>query len=64
MARPSMFVLAVQRLECGVGRFLGFHGDKRKATRKTAELVHDHVHFDHVAVRAGRRGLEVDSPLF
>jgi hypothetical protein len=43
-------LLAVETLNGRLGGFLGIHGDKPEAARAAAEFVHDHVHFDDVAV--------------
>src|SRR5689334_13824579 len=41
---------AVQRLDCSVGAFFGFHGNKSKTAGTSAEFIHDQVHLDHIAV--------------
>jgi hypothetical protein len=43
-------VLAIQSLDRGFRRFLGFHGDKAEAAGAAAEFVHDQIHAGHGTV--------------
>jgi len=40
----------MQRLDCGVSAFFGFHGDERETAWPAAKTVHDHIHFQDGAV--------------
>ena len=54
----TIHLFAVERLDGGFGRFLGFHGDKPEPARPAAELVHDQVHFRDRAV-GGKQIMEL-----
>ena len=56
--RPAIDLFAVERLNGGIGSFLGFHTDKREAARATAEFVLDYINFRDRAV-SGEEVLEL-----
>ena len=43
-------VFAMQRLDCGVSAFFGFHGDESETARPAAEPIHYHIHLQDGAV--------------
>ena len=56
--RSTIDLFAIERLDGGIGRFLGFHGDKSETARAVGEFVLYHIHFHHRAMR-GEEALDL-----
>jgi hypothetical protein len=48
--RAAINGLAVERLGCRIGSFLGFHAYESEPARAPRELIHNQIHFNDIAV--------------